>query len=331
MNQSAIRNPQSTFSWGLIGYGDLADKRVASALREASGSSLKALWGRDSGRTKAFAEKHHIPRACDSLDELFSTGIDAIYVCTPPDSHAEYALAALAKGLHVLVEKPMAASVVDCERMVAAAKKSGALLGVAYYRRAFPKMRKIRQLISEGVLGKPTWVNIAAHSWFNPAANDPKHWRVEKSRSGGAGALADIGVHRLDLLDDWLGPSRVVARHLQHLVHPYEVEDGASILLELANGAPVHAYFSWNSKTWMDRFEITGSEGKIIADPLDGAPLTIIRGRDREDLQIEPPANAHLPCVEDFILAVAEKRAPLCDGEACLRTNRLLEEIIRGR
>lgn len=329
MNSSALSAQPSTLRWGLIGYGDLADKRVAAALRDAAGGTLAAVWGRQPDRTRAFAAKHGIPDACASLDELFEH-VDAVYVCTPPDSHAEYALAALGRGRHVLVEKPMASSVKDCERMISAAEVAGRMLGVAYYRRAYPKMRRIRDLVAGGVLGRTTWVNIAAHSWFDPAPGDPKHWRVEKARSGGAGALADIGVHRLDLLDFWLGPSRVVAGRLHRLVHGYEVEDGSSILLELGGGAPVHAYFSWNSKTWMDRFEIVGSEGKIIADPLDGPGLTVIRGREREEIAIEPPVNAHGPCVEDFIRAIAERRAPLCDGAAGLRTNRLLEEILRA-
>jgi predicted dehydrogenase len=318
----------TTLRWGLVGYGSLADKRLAAALREASGSALSGVWGRDFGKTQEFASRHNIPHAHDSLESLLRSDIDAVYVCTPPDSHAEYTLPAIAAGKHVLVEKPMAANVADCESMVDAAQKQGVTLGVAYYRRAYPKMQHIKQLIDEGVLGVPTWVNIAAHSWFDPQPGDTTYWRVQKARSGGGGAVADIGVHRLDLLQYWLGPCQMKYSHLQHMAHSYEVEDGSSTMLELANGAPVHAYFSWNSKTWQDRFEIVGTEGKIIAEPLDGAPLTVFRGRDREELQIEPPANAHLPCVEDFVQAVQEKRAPLCDGAAGLETNRLLAAIV---
>lgn len=315
--------------WGLVGYGDLAGKRSAAALKDAAGSALVGVWGRKPDKTKAFAAQHDIALAHESLKSLLASEIDAVYICTPPDSHLGYTLAAIDAGKHVLVEKPMAATAAECHRMIVAAKRKGVTLGVAYYRRAYPKMHKIKQLIDGGVLGVPTWVNIACHSWFNPAPDDPKHWRVEKARSGGAGALADIGVHRFDLLDFWLGPAKVVFSDRQHLVHKYEVEDGASIVLRLRNGAPVHAYFSWNSKTFIDRFEIVGSEGKIIADPLDSDALTIIRGRDREELKIPPPVNPHLPCVEDFVSAVTEKRAPLCDGEAGARTNQLLEDSLR--
>ncbi|HVF10998.1 MAG TPA: Gfo/Idh/MocA family oxidoreductase [Abditibacteriaceae bacterium] len=320
--------PSSVLRWGLVGYGDLAGKRVAAALQQAEGSTLSGIWGRSYGKSQSFAERHQISHAHATLESLLQSDIDAVYVCTPPDSHAEYTLPTIAAGKHVLVEKPMAASVAECESMVAAARDKGVTLGVAYYRRGYPKMQKVKQLIEEGVLGTPTWVNIAAHSWFNPIEGDPQYWRVQKARSGGGGAVADIGVHRLDLLQYWLGSCRAVCRHLQHLVQPYEVEDGASVILELSNGAPVHAYFAWNSRTWIDRFELVGSEGKIIAEPLDGAPLIVIRGREREELAIDPPANAHLPCIEDFVRAVQERRTPLCDGVAGLETNRLLEAIV---
>ena len=317
-----------SFKWGLIGYGDLAEKRVAAALKNAPGSQLCSVWGRNFDKASDFAKRHQIPKSYSSLDELLRSDIDGIYVCTPTDSHAEYGLAALQHGKHVLLEKPMASSVRECEEMIRFARSKKLWIGVAYYRRAFPKMRKIKELIDSGALGTPVWVNMSAHSWFNPPMNDPKYWRVEKTRSGGGGALTDIGVHRLDLLNYWLGPSKVRFKTLHQMVHSYEVEDGSSIVLELKNGAPVHAYFSWNSKTWMDRFEIVGSESKIIVEPLDGASLVLIRGREREEFQIEPPSNAHLPCVEDFVKAVSEKREPLCNGEDGLHVNRLLQEIL---
>jgi len=121
----------------------------------------------------------------------------------------------------------------------------------------------------------------------------------------------------------------VKASIFTNLVHRYEVEDSSNLLLQLSNGAPAQAFFSWNSKTWIDRFEIAGSEGKIIAEPLDSPHLTIIRGREREELSIPAPENAHLPCVEDFVTACREGRPPLCDGETGLRINQLLEKAIR--
>ncbi|MEO6053958.1 MAG: Gfo/Idh/MocA family oxidoreductase [Chthoniobacterales bacterium] len=315
------------FRWGLIGYGDLAEKRVAAALQQSG--ELPGVWGRSATKTADFAARHHIPKACSTLEELLALDIDGIYICTPPVTHAEYTKKAALAGHHVMVEKPMATSVRECEEMISITAQQGVTLGVAYYRRTYPKMIRIRELIEQGILGKPVWVNIALHSWFDPSTDNPQHWRVEKQLSGKAGALADIGVHRFDLLDFWLGESKVVHAAFTNLVHDYDVEDGASVILQLANGAPVHAFFSWNAKTWMDRFEIVGTEGKIIAEPLDSPSLVIIRGDEREELSIPAPDNPHLVCVQDFVAACREGRRPLCDGETGLRTNALLETAIR--
>jgi predicted dehydrogenase len=316
-------------TWGLIGTGDLAGKRVAAALQQAAGSRLVAVHGRDPERARAFADRHGVARACATVEEMIGL-VDAVYVCTPPETHSAYALAALRAGRHVLVEKPMAVSTAECTSMIAAARAARVRLGVAYYRRAWPKMRRVKELIDGGVLGTPTWVGITAHGWYAPGPEDPKGWRVDPNRSGGAGALADIGVHRFDLIDYWLGQPRLRYRHLQHLVHGYAAEDGASIMLELTNGAPVHAYLAWNSRIWSDRLELVGSDAKLVLDPLDSAVLTVIRGREREELCFEPPANAHLPCVQDFVDAVREDREPLCDGEAGQRTTQVLETVVRA-
>lgn len=318
------------FRWALLGYGDLAEKRVAAALQSATGCALESVWGRNPERTARFAGQHQIPRAARSLDEIWDSQPDAVYVCTPPHSHADYACAALERGIPVLVEKPMAVTDDECRRMVSAAQQSGVQLGVAYYRRAFPKMQRVRQLIDDGVLGIPVWVGMAAHSWFAPTTDDPKAWRVDPQQSGGAGALADIGVHRLDLLDYWFGGAQLTDATFTRLVQDYAVEDGSALTLSLPGGAPVQAFFSWNSKTWVDRVELVGTEGRIVLEPLDSPNLTVIRGREREDLSIPAPENAHLPCVEDFVAACRDGKSPLCDGDAGARTSALLAAAIRA-
>jgi 1,5-anhydro-D-fructose reductase (1,5-anhydro-D-mannitol-forming) len=314
--------------WGLIGYGDLAAKRVAAALKEAPHSELAGVWGRSHDKAKAFAATQGVPYAANSIDDLLGHDIDAVYVCTPPDTHREFAAHALGAKKHVLVEKPMACSTADCADLVDRAKTTGKKLGVAYYRRAYPKMQRVSELIREGILGDLTWVNIVSHSWFSPGPKDANYWRVESDRSGGAGPLSDIGVHRLDLLEHWLGPSRVAYASRQNLAHQWSVEDSCSAVLSLANGAPVHVLFSWNSKTWMDRFEIVGTEAKILLEPLDGPDLVVTRGREATRYQIEPPKNAHLPLIADFVEACLNDRPSLCSGVDGARPTQLVEEIL---
>lgn len=318
----------TTFKWGLAGYGDLSEKRVAPALRDNSKSSLTGIWGRQFACTKDFAARHQIPGAYETLDEMLDSGIDGLYVCTPTASHFEYAMAAIERGIHVIIDKPMAASADECAQLVQAAEDNKVKLAVAFYLRFYPKMQKVKQLIDEGALGTITWVNIACHGWYNPSEDDPKFWRVCKNTSGGGGALSDIGVHRLDLLDYWLGSAKYEWSSLQHFVHSYEVEDGSSAVLSLPNGAPVHTYFSWNTKAGCDRFEIAGSEGKVLLEPLTSGELLLMRDGKQEVLQFDILKNAYFDMAEDFVDAVRENREPLCDGRSAARTSTLVEEVL---
>ena len=319
----------TTFKWGLAGYGDLCEKRLAAALRDNSKSTLTGVWGRQFARAKDFAARHQIGGAYEKLEELLDSGIDGLYVCTPTASHFEYAMAAIRRGIHVIIDKPMAAGAEECEELVRAADGNGVKLAVAFYLRFHPKMQKVKQLIDEGTLGTITWVNIVCNGWYNPGPDDPKYWRVCKNTSGGGGALSDIGVHRLDLLDYWLGPAKFEWGNVQHLVQSYEVEDGSSAVFSLPGGAPVHTYFAWNSKAGCDRFEIVGSAGKVLLEPLTSPELTLIRNGEKEILQFDVPENAYFAMAEDFVDAVRENREPLCDGKSGARTSALVEKVLK--
>ena len=317
-----------TFQWGLVGYGDLARKCLAATLQEAQGSTLIGIWGRDTSQAQVLADQYHVPMVYREFEEMVRSDIDAVYIATPADTHFDYAAQAIQNGKHVIVEKPMASSAQECLALVELAKQHNVKLAVAYFLRFHPKMQRIKQIVEEGILGQITWANIVCHYWYNPTPDDPKYWRVQKGRSGGGGAVADIGVHRFDLLDYWLGESTVVWAGEQRLVHDYEVEDGSSAILSLPGGAFVHTYFSWNTRSGCDRFEIIGTEGKIVMEPLMAPSFTLIRGSEREEIESPCMENMYIAMTEDFIDAVRNDRAPLCDGEAGMRANRLLEQVL---
>ncbi len=175
-------------NWLLLGYGDLAEKRVAEALRFAHDSHLSGVWGRDANKAHAFSRRHEIPAwfageegLKKALDE---NAIDAVYICTPVCSHYSYAKLALESGKHVLCEKPMALSVGECDDMIALASHKKLMLGVAYYRRCFPKMIRIKELLESGEPGQILRVSMNYQGWFKPELNDTKYWRVIPEQSG---------------------------------------------------------------------------------------------------------------------------------------------------
>jgi predicted dehydrogenase len=184
-------------------------------------------------------------------------------------------------------------------------------------------------MIERGEFGRIVLVRMVYFSWFAPEADDPKRWRVLRDRSGG-GPISDMGSHMFDVLIGLLGmPVKVYAR-CANLVHQWEVEDTASIVMELPDGAQVTAVFAWNSKTWRHEFEIVGTEAKVCWHPYDAGQVIKTAGRQVDELALPPAENVHLPLVEDFVRAVLEDRSPVCPLTEAAKTNALLDAVYRS-
>ena len=187
----------------------------------------------------------------------------------------------------------------------------------------FPRETHLRQLLAEGRLGRIVLVRLCYWGWFNPAPDDPKHWRVEKHRSGG-GPLADMGSHMLDQLIGLFGMPLTVSAKCETLAQNYEVEDSASIIMTLANGAHVTAHFGWQSKTWRHELEVVGTEGKVLWSPADTGKVQLTIGRDTQELDFPNAANVHQPLIDDFVAAIRDDRAPAIPVAQALLTNQLM-------
>ena len=317
--------------WGLVGTGAISNKRVGPALVDAKNSKLAAVCDVAEEALRSFASRFDIAHAYTSFDELLANPeVDAVYLATPVFLHAPYAIQALKAGKHVLVEKPMALTVSECEEMVRLARKTGKTLATAYYRRFFPKVQRARQLIEEGTLGKVVMVVSVYHTWYNRPPGAPGGWRTEKARAGG-GVLWDMGSHRFDLLIGLFGMPTQVWAVTETLIHDIEVEDTASVYMKLANGAQCVSTWQWSSQTWVDHMAIIGSDGKIVMEPMDSPNLTyyIGKGRSQErfDEEIPLPENVHLPMIQNFVDSVLAGKDPVEVGEEGLKVNRILAAI----
>ena len=146
---------EKPISWGLVGCGDIAEKRVAPVLQAASGSRLLACSRKQPARLWEFQQRHNIPKGCPDPAEIFADlEIDAVYLATPVFLHCLHTVEAAEQGKHVLCEKPMAMDAVECQRMVDACRSHGVKLGIAYYRRFYPVVQRIQELLRSGALGK---------------------------------------------------------------------------------------------------------------------------------------------------------------------------------
>jgi predicted dehydrogenase len=317
-------------NWLLVGAGDIAHKRVAPALATAPGSALVGICDPRQEAARELAAEHGAGEVyADLAQALERTQADAVYLATPIHLHAAHANQALQAGKHVLVEKPLALSTPECELVLAAAAASGKTAGCAYFRRLTPRYQFAREMLERGEFGRLVLVRLVYHSWFSPAPDDPKSWRIVRARSGG-GPLSDMGSHMFDVFIGLSGlPASVYAR-CENLVHKWDVEDTASVLMTMPGGAHVTASFSWCTKAWRHEFEIVGTEAKLNWLPYDSGPVSKTVGRQTELLEQPSADNVHRPLVEDFVQAVVAARPPACPLAEASKTNRLLDAIYRS-
>ena len=316
--------------WLLIGAGDIARKRVAAALRDAEESELVAVCDTVPENARLLADEYDLSEVYTEVGKALSeSSSDAVYVATPVGLHVQHTIEAMGAGKHVLVENPLGLTGGDCARAVSAAEKSGVTAGCSYFRRLFPAYLHAKEMLEKDEFGRIVLARMVFFSWFSPDADDTKYWRVIRDRSGG-GPISDMGTHMFDVMIGLLGmPTHVYAR-CDNLVNDWDVEDSASILMKMADGAHVTASFNWNSKTWRHEFEIVGTEAKVYWHPYDSGEVVKTVGRQIDTLNLLPDENVHLPIVQDFVAAVRDGRPPACPLDEAAKTNRLLDAIYRS-
>lgn len=297
--------------WLVIGVGDITSKRVIPAILEESRSQLDGIVTRDPVKAAAYGVE-----AFTSLDRALKQGkFDAVYVASPVFLHAAQTIQSLQAGAHVLCEKPMALNFPEAQRMVAEAEKSGRKLGIAYYRRTYPKVQRAVQLLDQGVIGQPVMSFASCHSWFT-ASDGKRSWLLDPTQAGG-GPLYDIASHRIDLLNYFFGEPQEVHASLSNAVHKSAVEDSATVLIKYRK--QVHSVIDvrWHSRISRDEFRIIGTEGEIDLTPLNGPDLIYSLGQE----EIPNHANLHYPCIKNFVDAVLDAEALLSSGRTALWTD----------
>src|SRR5579871_2171313 len=247
-------------NWLVIGIGDITTKRVIPAIHSEPRSHLYGVVTRDKAKGAGMAE--HV---WDNLaDALSDSEIDAVYVATPVALHAPQTIAALKAGKHVLCEKPVAMNYAEAAGMVRTASDCGKVLGIAYYRRLYPKVQRARELIDRGIIGKPVLAEAVHHS-PSPASGSFRSWLLDPTLAGG-GPLYDVASHRIDLLNHFFGkPARATGMR-SNAVFDWPVEDNATALIDYESGVRGIVDVRWHSDVVRDEFRIVGTKGEINLD-----------------------------------------------------------------
>ncbi len=304
--------------WLVVGIGDITTKRVIPALQEEKRSELWGIVTRDPKKAGPYKA-----RVFTNLEAaLQADGANAVYVATPVFLHAPQTIASLKAGKHVLCEKPVAMNYAEARSMVEAAHAAGKTLGIAYYRRAYPKVARAKQLLEHGAIGRPLLAYITCYEWRS-LDEVQRAWQFDPALAGG-GPLFDIGSHRIDLLNFFFGQPQCVTAHLSNAVHSMRVEDCATVLIEYAGKARGIVDVRWNSHVKKDEFRMIGTDGEMDLTPLTGSNLVYPGGRE----DVPPPANLHFPCVENYVAAVLDGAALLASGESSIWTDWATEKAV---
>lgn len=304
--------------WLVVGIGDITTKRVIPALLEEKRSELWGIVTRDPAKAAPYGV-----RAFTSLDAaLAAGGADVVYVASPVFLHAPQTLAALRAGKLVLCEKPMAMNYAEAKLMVEAARTAGKTLGVAYYRRAYPKVGRAKELIRAGAIGKPVLAYITCQDWRSGEGTE-RNWLVDPNQAGG-GPLFDVGSHRIDVLNFLFGEPRRVTGQLSNAVQSLDVEDSATVLIDYASKVRGIVDVRWNSHVRRDELRIIGTDGEMDLSPLSGPDLIYPGGRE----ELPPSANFHFPCIENYVAAVLDGAPLLASGESSLWTDWVTEQVV---
>lgn len=307
-----------TVKWMVVGIGDITRKRVIPAILEEPRSELYALLTRDPRKAEAYPGA----RVFAALEDgLRYAAVDAVYVASPVALHAPQTIASLTAGKHVLCEKPAAMDYAQAQTMVAAARESGRILGVAYYRRLFPKLLVTRDLLAEGAIGRPVLAEANCHSWL---PIQERSWLWDRALAGG-GPLYDTASHRIDAFNFLFGRPERVTGLLSNVVHQLDVEDSATILIDYASGVRGIVDVRWNSHVYRDQFRVIGTEGELNLDPLGGPLLR----RNGTEISLPAHENFHYPAIENFAAAVLDGAPLMCPGEEAIWTDWVTGKVMQ--
>jgi predicted dehydrogenase len=326
----------------LIGCGKVGHIHAA-AVRGLADAELVAVCDAQADRADAFAASYGGRPFTDVATMLREGTPHAVLIATPHPLHAVPAILAAEVGAHVLVEKPMAANLADCDAMIQAALRAGVHLGVISQRRFLEPVQRMKAAIDAGKIGRPALGVFTMYSWREPSYYRSDPWRGRWSTEGG-GVLVNQSPHQLDLLQWFMGPIAEISGSWTNVNHPdIEVDDTAVAVLRFHNGGLGSIVTSVAQKPGLfTKVHINGSNGASVGVETDRG-ATFVAGVSRiqepalndvwtipgekhrlaefhaEDRarfeQIDATTYYHALQIRDFVEAVRDGRPPLVTGE----------------
>lgn len=319
-------------NWGIIGCGNVTEVKSGPAFSKVSDSRLVAVMRRNAALAEDYAKRHNVPKFYSSASDLINDPeVNAVYIATPPASHAEYALQTIKAGKPVYIEKPMAANYADCVKINKAAEKSGIPVFVAYYRRALPGFVMVKDMIAKGLIGKVLFIQMQL---FKFPSQDEKSgnlpWRVHPEISGG-GHFFDLASHQLDWLDYVFGPVQKVRPVAINHAGLYDAEDFVAAEFLFPGNVVFSGIWSFavSPSSNRDVIEITGDKGSIKFSTFDFKPIILTTENGVQEFVNERPDHVQYFLIDRIVKALHGKGESPSTGVSAARTSRVMDEVVK--
>lgn len=319
--------------WGFIGCGEVTEKKSGPAFNEVPGSQVVAVMSRSEKKARSYAERHQIRKWYTDAQELIDDpDVNAVYIATPPSSHATFAIMAMKAGKPVYVEKPLAASYNDCIRINRISEQTGVPCFVAYYRRYLPYFQKVKEIIQSGGIGDV--INVQVRFSVPPRDLDyhsgkEMPWRLQPDISGG-GYFYDLAPHQIDLLQDLFGVITRAHGYPANRAHLYEAEDTISACFFFESGIPGSG--SWcfvgHESAKEDCIEIIGDKGSLSFSVFNYEPIRLINSEGKKDIVVPNPPYVQLPIIQKVIEDLQGIGICECTAISATPTNWVLDRIL---
>ena len=290
--------------WGFIGCGEVTEKKSGPAFNEVPGSSVVAVMSRNEAKAKSYAKRHNIKRWYTDPQELIDDpNVNAVYIATPPSSHATFAIMAMKAGKPVYIEKPLAASYEDCARINRISEITGVPCFVAYYRRYLPYFQKVKSIINSGTIG--TIVNVQIRFSVPPRDLDYQDahnlpWRLQPDIAGG-GYFYDLAPHQLDLLQDIFGVITRAHGYCSNRAHLYKAEDC---------------------------IEVIGDKGMLSFSVYNYDPIQVVTSAGRTNIVVPNPSYVQLPIIRSVIEHLQGIGVCQCTSVSATPVNWVMDRIL---
>lgn len=318
-----------TIRWGIIGCGAVAELKSGPPLYQTPHAELIAVMRRDGTKAADFARRHGARRwYTDAAALIADAEVNAIYIASPHALHVQHVNLAAAAGKIVLCEKPVGISLVEAQACVEVCRAHQVPLSVPYYRRDWPIVRKMRELLGAKAIGRVVAARVQLADYF---AGDPdRPWLTSRVASGG-GALANAGSHWVDLIRYLLGDLVSVSAQCSSEASGFETEDTIVVQLETIEHALVSLAITLQSPINTNEFDISGTEGRLRATSLADGQLILDRvGREPELMTLSRSRFAHAEFIAELVERLRSDQPVPVPGEEAVAVWRIMEAAYRS-